>query len=114
LRAYGQRTPINEYKREAFALFTSMLDELKERVTSVLAHVTVSQAPPPPPPPPVMVENFAPPEAPSGGAGAAELVRPFRAEEIDTSRPETWAATPRNAACPCGSGKKYKYCHGKI
>jgi preprotein translocase subunit SecA len=113
LRAYGQRTPINEYKREAFALFTSMLDELKERVTSVLAHVTVAQAPPPPPPQ-VMVENHPAPAGPAGGAGAAELVRPYREDEIDQSRPETWAATPRNAACPCGSGKKYKYCHGKI
>jgi preprotein translocase subunit SecA len=41
-------------------------------------------------------------------------VQPYRAEQIDPNRPETWAATPRNAACPCGSGKKYKYCHGKV
>jgi preprotein translocase subunit SecA len=41
-------------------------------------------------------------------------VQPYRAEEIDPNRPETWSATPRNAACPCGSGKKYKYCHGKV
>jgi len=41
-------------------------------------------------------------------------VQPYRAEEIDPNRPETWTATPRNAACPCGSGKKYKYCHGKV
>jgi preprotein translocase subunit SecA len=42
------------------------------------------------------------------------LVQPYRAEAIDPDRPETWSATPRNALCPCGSGKKYKYCHGKI
>jgi preprotein translocase subunit SecA len=113
LRAYGQRDPLNEYKREAFALFGAMLDELKQRVTNVLAHVSVAEAPPPPPPP-VMVENHPQPDMPVGGAGAAELVRPYREEEIDPSRPETWGATPRNAACPCGSGKKYKYCHGKV
>ncbi|OYV65538.1 MAG: hypothetical protein B7X09_04630, partial [Acidiphilium sp. 21-66-27] len=41
-------------------------------------------------------------------------VSTYRAESVDPDRPETWAATPRNAACPCGSGKKYKYCHGKV
>ena len=43
-----------------------------------------------------------------------EALLPYREDGIDPARPETWAATPRNAACPCGSGKKYKYCHGKV
>jgi preprotein translocase subunit SecA len=124
LRAYGQRDPLNEYKREAFALFNALLDDLKERVTHLLAHVTIGAAPPPPPPT-VMFENH--PEArqlvgadagppagtEAGPARAPMLVQPYRPEEIDPARPETWGTTPRNAACPCGSGKKYKYCHGK-
>jgi preprotein translocase subunit SecA len=119
LRSYGQRDPLNEYKREAFALFNSMLDELKERVTNVLAHVTVAEAPAAPPPPP-MVESHPAPAGMTGEPALAEpavqpgLVRPYREEEIDPARPETWGATPRNAPCPCGSGKKYKYCHGKV
>jgi preprotein translocase subunit SecA len=138
LRAYGQRDPLNEYKREAFALFNGMLDDLKERVTNVLSHVVIGGGPdgaagasvplPPPPPPQPMFALHPAPEPAMGGvalaeppaaiamprAGAAGLVQPYRAEEIDPTRPETWSATPRNAPCPCGSGKKYKYCHGRV
>ncbi|OYV90952.1 MAG: hypothetical protein B7Z57_06575 [Acidiphilium sp. 37-60-79] len=45
--------------------------------------------------------------------GPATTFTSYRAEAVDPSRPETWVATPRNALCPCGSGKKYKHCHGK-
>ncbi len=134
LRAYGQRDPLNEYKREAFALFHGMLDDLKERVTHLLAHVTIGSGPdqagmqPVPPSPPTMFENHPEPRqlvgADAGPAPAASaparaparpaLVQPYRPEEIDPARPETWGTTPRNAACPCGSGKKYKYCHGRV
>jgi preprotein translocase subunit SecA len=137
LRAYGQRDPLNEYKREAFALFHGMLDDLKERVTHLLAHVTIGGGPDqagiqpaPPPPPPTMFENHPEPRqlvgadagparvaamGPSAApARPAALVQPYRPEEIDPARPETWGTTPRNAPCPCGSGKKYKYCHGKV
>jgi preprotein translocase subunit SecA len=123
LRGYGQRDPLNEYKREAFAMFAAMLDELKERVTGSLAHVMVTETPaaPPPPPPVPMVESH-----PLPGHVAPELaltepvvhesdrIRPYRDEDMDPAKPETWAATPRNAPCPCGSGKKFKYCHGKV
>ena len=131
LRAYGQRDPLNEYKKEAFALFNALLDDLKERVTQLLAHVVIGGdpqqpgmaqpvAPPPPPPPPAMFESHPAPEQLVGaGADQAPLPlpinpSPYRASDIDSSRPETWGATPRNAACPCGSGKKYKYCHGRV
>jgi preprotein translocase subunit SecA len=129
LRAYGQRDPLNEYKREAFMLFTSMLEELKQRVTNLLAHLVIGgepgAAPPQPVPPPVMIESHPAPvhligDTANDGSNvalaepAAQIaVQPYRAEAIDPNRPETWAATPRNALCPCGSGKKYKYCHGK-
>ncbi|MDD2795398.1 preprotein translocase subunit SecA [Acidocella sp.] len=117
LRSYGQRDPLNEYKREAFKLFNAMLDELKERVTSLVAHVSIAEAPPAPPPPMTM-ENHPLPGGMTGELALAEPVvqaqTPYREDEVDPARPETWGATPRNAACPCGSGKKYKYCHGKI
>jgi preprotein translocase subunit SecA len=126
LRAYGQRDPLNEYKKEAFALFNALLDDLKERVTQLLAHVVIGGDPqqtgiaPSAPPPPPMFENHPAPEQLVGaGADQAPLPvpinpSPYRASDIDSSRPETWGATPRNAACPCGSGKKYKYCHGRV
>jgi preprotein translocase subunit SecA len=132
LRAYGQRDPLNEYKREAFALFTTLLEDLKERVTNLLAHMVIGTEPQAAPPPPVMFESHPEPEhlvgdasLPPAGSGPGGIalaeaarprlaVQPYRAEQIDPNRPETWAATPRNAACPCGSGKKYKYCHGKV
>jgi preprotein translocase subunit SecA len=134
LRAYGQRDPLNEYKREAFALFTALLEDLKERVTNLLAHMVIGTEPQAAPKPPVMFESHPEPEhligdarPPGGPPGALATgdvalaepapriaVQPYRAEEIDPNRPETWAATPRNAPCPCGSGKKYKYCHGKV
>ncbi len=121
LRGYGQRDPLNEYKREAFAMFAAMLDDLKERVTWGLSHVVVSEAPPSPPPPPATIESHPlPGHIAPDQALADPLVhdtdgpRPYRPEDIDPARPETWATTPRNAPCPCGSGKKYKYCHGKM
>ncbi len=120
LRGYGQRDPLNEYKREAFAMFSSMLDELKERVTSMVSHVVLPEAPPPPPP--VEMQESHPLPGHMGGDLALadpvihemDRVRPYREDDVDPARPETWGATPRNSACPCGSGKKYKYCHGKV
>ncbi|MDE2390752.1 MAG: SEC-C domain-containing protein, partial [Rhodospirillales bacterium] len=121
LRGYGQRDPLNEYKREAFAMFAAMLDDLKERVTLAMAHVQVQQPPAEPAPGP-MVESHPAPGGMEGGLALAEpVIRNTDAAllalgeaAVDPARPETWGATPRNAPCPCGTGKKYKYCHGKI
>ena len=128
LRAYGQKDPLNEYKAEAFALFNAMLDELKERVTHDLAHAELSPEYP-------SGADFQPREmqylelhpdplsafAGTDGEGADTALlaapialSPLRAEPINLADPSTWAATPRNAACPCGSGRKYKHCHGKL
>jgi preprotein translocase subunit SecA len=123
LRAYGQRDPLNEYKSEAFALFNAMLDELKERVTTMLARVELN-AEPPPPPRPVMVEQHPEPamamamagngwEA-AGGGDTMVLNAPSRSDAVDPSDPATWHNSPRNALCPCGSGKKFKHCHGRL
>jgi preprotein translocase subunit SecA len=130
LRAYGQRDPLNEYKSEAFALFNAMLDELKERVTSMLARVELAPEPVRPPPPLQMMELHPQPmsvfagepemalEGAGGsgsGAGSAALAtRPMRSDAIDLNDPSTWRNTSRNAPCPCGSGRKYKHCHGRL
>ncbi len=134
LRAYGQRDPLNEYKSEAFALFNAMLDELKERVTGMLARVEIAPEPMRPPPPmqfmelhPQPVSAFAgePEMALEGaggafgsGAGAGSMAmmapQPMRSDAVDPNDPSTWRNASRNAACPCGSGKKYKHCHGRL
>jgi len=123
LRAYGQLDPLNEYKSEAFALFNAMLVDLKERVTSLLARVELAPERPMAPPPMMrMMETHAEPES----ALMSELalaepappprmtMAPARTPEVDLNDEATWAATPRNAQCPCGSGKKYKHCHGRL
>jgi preprotein translocase subunit SecA len=125
LRAYGQRDPLNEYKSEAFALFNAMLVELKERITGMLSRVELAPERPMAPPPPMvrMVESHAEPQS----ALASDLalaepappprvfsIAPNRTPAIDPHDQSTWAATPRNALCPCGSGKKYKHCHGRL
>jgi len=104
LRAYAQRDPLNEYKREAFNLFQAMLVGLREQATSVLAHVELKIERPgdlAPPPPRPMLETRQDP-ATSADANAAP------------AGPSPWANTPRNAPCPCGSGKKFKHCHGRL
>jgi preprotein translocase subunit SecA len=117
LRAYAQRDPLNEYKREAFNLFEQMLHDLRERVTSVLAHVELRVGP-------AEAEEALAPRGPSemhesrndpafaDEAEAAGIGLVQRSTAIDPNDPATWGATPRNAPCPCGSGKKYKHCHG--
>ena len=90
LRAYGQKDPLNEYKREAFILFEQMLQNLRTVITSVLSHLEVKEE---------------------------------KDQNVDTKNNENyiksntkntnWGKIPRNAKCPCGSGKKYKHCCGK-
>ncbi|MGE0256824.1 MAG: preprotein translocase subunit SecA [Alphaproteobacteria bacterium] len=124
LRAFGQKNPLNEYKREAFDMFDAMLGRLRESVTAVLAHleirVNVPEDLPAPPAAPRGRE-----ERPSLGFGGEEdggngdtavATRPRRpaAAEVDPRDPSTWGKVQRNALCPCGSGKKYKHCHGRI
>ncbi len=104
LRAYAQRDPLNEYKREAFNLFQAMLVGLREQATSVLAHVELKIERPsdlaPPPPRSMLESRQDPAAAPAANAAPAG--------------PSPWANTPRNAPCPCGSGKKFKHCHGRL
>jgi preprotein translocase subunit SecA len=120
LRAYGQRDPLNEYKSEAFGLFTAMLGELKERVSGMLARVEL--APEREPLPPMMESHPAPlsgitmqqPQAEEAVPPRVVTLGPVRTPDVNPADETTWASTPRNALCPCGSGKKYKHCHGRI
>jgi preprotein translocase subunit SecA len=134
-RAYGQRDPLNEYKSEAFVLFESMLARLREAVTGQLMHVEL--APPDEQPelqpvelPPMEAHHIDPfsgmdeleladaaIEADSRGEFQLEKRAPLKTRRgsgaINPKDPATWGKVSRNATCPCGSGKKYKQCHGK-
>ena len=118
LRAYAQRDPLNEYKREAFNLFEQMLLDLREKVTSVLAHVELrfgDETPETalePRGPSQMRESREDPAFVQGEAPTVGLTA--RSTAVNLGDPTTWGATPRNAPCPCGSGKKYKHCHGAV
>ncbi len=129
LRAYAQKTPINEYKQEAFALFERMLMAIRQDVTTTVSHVQFE------------MENPAPPALPDLPDFLTSHIDPFTGEDdtndvdggtrgfITTSIPKVTAglASPavaegdfanmeisRNAPCPCGSGEKFKHCHGAL
>lgn len=129
LRAFGQRDPLNEYKAEAFALFEQMMNNLRENVTMTICYVEISVSPE------VMAaiqrqqmemmeaqKNMQETRLDPALEGAAQdpqsqrrdNVTPMRHATFDQNDPATWANTPRNAPCPCGSGKKYKHCHGAV
>ena len=119
LRGYAQRDPLNEYKREAFDLFEGMLTNLRQSVTQVLAHLEIRRPEPEPPPEPLPVMPGPVPRQPrsaqaaaAGAAGAMAVGADTL--ELDPADPGTWGKVPRNAPCPCGSGKKYKQCHGRL
>ena len=128
LRGYGQRDPLNEYKSEAFTLFEQMLARLREAVTGQLMHVQLAPQDEVPPLdgadlPPMEVhhidpitgeDEFALEPANGGGdsRGAAKAARTRKAAAVDPGDQSTWGKVQRNALCPCGSGKKYKHCHG--
>jgi len=116
-RGYAQRDPLQEYKAEAFELFQSLLNNLRQAVTAQLSRVELVQQPAPEPEPlPFMQahhldattgeDQFAPAVL---AAGNERIVAP---EDRDPRNPSTWGRVGRNEACPCGSGKKYKHCHG--
>ncbi|MDP3163580.1 MAG: SEC-C metal-binding domain-containing protein, partial [Reyranella sp.] len=129
LRAYGQKDPLNEYKREAFNLFSDLLTGLREQVVALLATLQLRMdAPPMPEMPQQMREIHEDPALASAmrddpafdpadpeGGGVATLHRPRPARQaLDVNDPSTWGKVARNATCPCGSGKKFKHCHGRV
>ncbi|MEQ9813578.1 MAG: preprotein translocase subunit SecA [Azospirillaceae bacterium] len=144
LRAYGQRDPLREYQREAFEMFQHMLVQLRESVTRVLCRVEIRVQQPADLAQQQAARQLAqaresrsdPALAAMGAAGmamagseaaeaggqpdapaapAAGGHQPTNRQiAIDPNDPSSWGKVPRNAACPCGSGRKYKHCHGAI
>ncbi len=103
LRAYGQKDPLNEYKKEAFNMFSRMLDILKQRVTVVICHTVIQT-------------NS---QEQMQKAMDKEQNRPMQAvhegdEPLKQIDPSLFEGVSRNDPCPCGSGKKFKHCHGRI
>jgi len=135
LRGYGQRDPLNEYKTETFVLFETLLNQLREDVTRQMFHVEpISDEEIR-----AMEEGMTPPEMEAHhtdinlgyddfdmddevvDADYGEAVKPQtpkrnkpKGVDIDTNDESTWGKVPRNSPCPCGSGKKYKHCHGRL
>ena len=126
LRAYAQRDPLNEYKREAFDLFEEMLAMLRERVTQVMSHVELEVGEPSQfnPTQQEMTETREDPAFVGEAAYAGDqdpaplpfgpVVRRQASDNLDPDDPSTWGRVSRNSACPCKSGRKYKHCHGKF
>jgi preprotein translocase subunit SecA len=129
LRAYAQKTPINEYKHEAFAMFERMLSNIREDVTRTLAFAQFRMAPPPDLPelPDFLTTHIDPltgnDDSGDYDGGAAGLVfnqlpqmgipQPL-GEDLGTDPAQWEGLVSRNAPCPCGSGRKYKHCHGAL
>ena len=131
-RGYAQRDPLIEYKTKSFEHFQRLLLQLREAVTRQIMHIELVQRPPPLAPEGDFEALQASHPDPDGGVdavfdeppgdGRQQPARNARyaggagamAAQIDPLNPATWGKVPRNAPCPCGSGKKYKHCHGRL
>ena len=109
-RSYAQRDPLNEYKSEAFQLFQNLLDGLRERVTQLLAHVRMRTAEEQK----AIMEEMARQQAALAAAAQSVDDTPSEPGAFNENDRATWGNPGRNEACPCGSGKKFKHCHGRI
>jgi len=110
LRAYAQKDPLNEYKTEAFNMFQAMLDQLHTSVTTYLCHVELQN-------PEELIQR----EEPNESALQQTHLNPLTGENemiegapLDPEDPASWGKIRRNEQCPCGSGRKYKHCHGTL
>ncbi|HVG51629.1 MAG TPA: preprotein translocase subunit SecA [Xanthobacteraceae bacterium] len=123
LRGYGQRDPLNEYKAEGYSLFEQLSQNLREAVTSQLMRVEIVQQPPPEETqqlpfmqashinPATGEDEFALADATFAAASAAATATAVARNPND---PTSWGKVGRNETCPCGSGKKFKHCHGRF
>jgi preprotein translocase subunit SecA len=127
LRAVGQKDPLTEWQREGFEMFGTMMKGIAQDFVKYVMRVEVVRREPVPLPNLQNLQQSAPAEAGGNGfasaaaaAAAAGEIEPEVAAAVDTDRPvkqqtvvkDEWSKTPRNAPCPCGSGKKFKQCHG--
>ena len=106
IRGYGQRDPLNEYKSESFLLFETLLNKFREDTTRTLFHIK-------------MVSQEAIKKLEENSNESIDRNHPKLKEkrintEFDRNDPKTWGKIGRNEKCPCGSGKKYKNCHGRL
>jgi preprotein translocase subunit SecA len=120
-RGYAQRDPLNEYKSEAFELFQAMLGNLRQAVTAQLMRVELVREAADAPPPKAPAARGHHLDATTGEDDfeedgmvmvAQDDSRIVAPEDRDPANPSTWGKVGRNEACPCGSGKKFKHCHG--
>ncbi len=112
-RSYAQRDPLNEYKNESFQLFEGMLDGLREDVTQILGNAR----PRTPEEQKALLEMIAAQQAQTVAAGASARPEPIpeeAAEGFVEDDQTTWGNPGRNDKCPCGTGKKFKHCHGRF
>jgi preprotein translocase subunit SecA len=100
LRAYGQKDPLTEYRREAYAMFEELTDSIKDGFVRYIYRVELVREDEPGRPRPQRVQTVHGDQEQQGNAGNAAQARSDK--------------VPRNAPCPCGSGKKYKKCHGAV
>ena len=120
LRGYGQRDPLNEYKTEAFSLFETLIGDLRQSVTRWVMTVEFRFAPPEPSPPPMYEVHMDPSTGEneraleSVGAALSRGDAETRAALPLSALPAGFETTGRNQPCPCGSGKKFKHCHGAL
>jgi preprotein translocase subunit SecA len=125
LRGYGQRDPLNEYKAEAFSLFEAMMARLREAVTGQLMRVEVVQQPPEAPAQQLPYMEAHKVDAATGEDEMTPALAPMLVgnsngaqsgaqAERNPKDPASWGKVGRNELCPCGSGKKFKHCHGKF
>ncbi len=123
LRGYAQRDPLNEYKAEAYNLFEAMSQNLREQVTSYLMRIQIMEQPEQNPDLPYMEAHHINPDSGADYSTADAPLQPalvgngfgaVRAAERNPADPSSWGKVGRNEVCPCGSGKKYKHCHGRF
>ncbi|MBR2117929.1 MAG: SEC-C domain-containing protein, partial [Afipia sp.] len=114
LRGYGQRDPLQEYKSEAFNLFEGLISHLREAVTAQLVRVEIVPPDEQPELPQMEAHKLNPNTGEDEMAFAQAALAPIPAAQRDPQNPATWGKIGRNEDCPCGSGKKFKHCHGKL
>ncbi len=113
LRGYGQRDPLQEYKSEAYTLFEGLIAHLREAVTAQLVRVEIVPPEEQPALPQMEAHHIDPLTGEDNVAFAQASLVPVAASERDPNNPATWGKVGRNEDCPCGSGKKFKHCHGR-
>jgi preprotein translocase subunit SecA len=113
LRGYGQRDPLQEYKSEAYTLFEGLIAHMREAVTAQLVRVEIVPPDEQPELPQMEAHHIDPLTGEDNAVFAQASLAPVASAERDPNNPATWGKVGRNEDCPCGSGKKYKHCHGK-